>query len=217
MKQYTDQGKVDTRSGFGAGLASVVPCVAVLLLLINSCSLIYTQPDDYRFCRVEFTLNGEHYEMDSYSKDRGYGLFSGRDYDIGISVAPMPSDSSHLISFNCDINTEDGLYVMMDLMVYNQDCFINNERYYNPIIESGQIYFKTPAIRTGSIYATSISYFSYGFQLIEDGHDAYMFVFDIDYTDRESQELMEIRNGKIIVSDYLASRISYKKYIKDPG
>ena len=217
MKQYTDQGKVDTRSGFGAGLASVVPYVAVLLLLINSCSLIYTQPDDYRFCRVEFTLNGEHYEMDSYSKDRGYGLFSGRDYDIGISVAPMPSDSSHLISFNCDINAEDGLFVMMSFYVNDRDYFINNDRYYNPIIEGGQIYFKMPAIRTVSIYATSITFFSYSFQLIEDGHDAFMFVFDIDYTDRESQELMEIRNGKIIVSDYLASRISYKKYIKDPG
>lgn len=80
MRKYTDQGKVYTRSGFGAGL--VEACYRLLTTLCifgigcSFCSCIKQQiekriyPDkDYFFWSMEYELNGEKKELSYYVYD----------------------------------------------------------------------------------------------------------------------------------------------------
>lgn len=204
MKKYPDQGKVDTRT--------ILLCIICLLSFANSC---YEQPENYRFCRVEFTLNGERYDMDCYSKDRQWKniLSVRKDYDVQMSCYPTSHNDSTLnVKFICGLDTEDGLIFDIAIVAKNQEYFVNNERYsYKPI---SLFRIGTPLVSTGNIKESSISSLSYGFRLIEDGHDAFMFMFDLDYMDEDSQELIEIRDGVVVISDYITHTCDYKKYIK---
>ena len=74
MKKYTDQGKVDTRSGFGAGLVeagrsrlTVALCLVFICCSFSSCIKEMIEkckyPDkEFFFWSIEYEVNGERYE-----------------------------------------------------------------------------------------------------------------------------------------------------------
>lgn len=205
---------------------SVFFLLVTLLFIANSC--IFSKADieswldarelerTYRFCHVEYTLNGEHYDIDCFGTKITGGWFSPPDYEVLFNNY-YPYDSLERISFVFDCCTKEGLAMGMEADLRNESQFNNKKRYQQTeYTEYLDYMFITPPEERGIVHinCTSIINYYFSFQLIEDGHDAFMFLFDLDYLDGGGN-MMELRDGKLIVSKKLAaaSNSHYNQYI----
>ena len=72
MKKYADQGKVDTRSGFGAGLVpnyvkkyfSYVSVIIMLFFSVSSCCGLCEKEKPHPALSIKYCIDGHHYEFD---------------------------------------------------------------------------------------------------------------------------------------------------------
>ena len=202
---------------------SVFFFLVALLFIANSC--IFSKADieswldarelerTYRFCHVEYTLNGEHYDIDCFGTKITGGLFTMPDYTVSFNNY-SPYDSLKRIQFIVECHTKEGLSMFMDADLRNESQYQNGKRYRHEYLDDYQ--YISPPEKRGIVSAeySSITNYYFSFQLIEDGHDAFMFLFDLDYLDRGGN-MMELRDGKVVISNKLAaaSNSHYNQYI----
>ena len=192
-----------------------------LMFLANSC--LFSKADieswldarelerTYRFCHVEYSLNGVHYDIDCFGTKITGGLFTMPDYTVRFD-SYFPSLERIRFVFECD--TKEGLSMFMDADLRNESQYQNGKRYRQENLDD--YYYISPPEKRGIVSAeySSITNYYFSFQLIEDGHDAFMFLFDLDYLD-SGGNMMELRDGKVVISKKLAaaSNSHYNQYI----
>ena len=164
MKQYTDQGKVDTRSGFGAGRLGCRVLLLSIILIFVSCFEINSDYKPLPYFHVYFTIDGIAYEYDFYDKPSVF-----RQETDSFSEFSLRQDNRHSYSLQV-FNTDCPLVINLQA-ISDADCFVEGKKYDIKLLDARYPAFRytTPLLDEGllsfTLQSDSDSAIAYGVDL----------------------------------------------------